>query len=1146
MKTRKFLCWLILCCASVSSALAQRITGEVVDKTDQTPVLGARVVLANNKSIGTATDANGAFSLDIPGGSGEIVISFIGYKSQTIKVNAAQKNHYHVEMEIDAVLLQETVVVGYGSQKKLNLTGAVSSVDVNKTLESRPIADVGRGLQGNVPGLTVVIPTGEVGSDPVMKIRGQLGSIQGSSNPLILMDNVEIPSIQLVNPDDIESISVLKDAASASIYGAKAAFGVVLITTKKGAKQDKVSLSYSNNFAWQNVAEPIRMGGVDALEYTVEAFERAGASIAGAFWYVTRESYEQSVKWQKDYGGIVKPNDPMLYGRDWYVDASNRKIGIRTYDPYDYMIKEWTPSQTHNITIGGKSGKTAYSASLGYLHQTGMMKPAKEDDFTRYNASVRVSSEITKWLTARVGMLYSNRNKRYALVTNQGNADAWYYLYRWGPLYPMTTEDGELLRSPVSEAQQANTANTENAYTNINVGATLHLTKNWTVDADYTFAGNSYNWNRPGTSFEAKDTWVAAIPKLDEGGNRIYVNKEGQVVPSTAPGAMPAFELNKSRYTSKGASPDQMYRRAADDQRSTINAYTTYNLNIGKDHAFKGMLGINRVAYINQYNWSQITQLLDYENPQFDLTDGTKTAGGGTDWEAQLGYFGRINYAFKDKYLLEGNLRYDGSSKFPGDLWWRWFPSFSAGWRVNEESFMEWTRPALSSLKLRGSWGSIGDQTVSNSLYVPTMSNVLTNWLAGSYNFTAIGTVGEPDAVQSNIRWQDIETIDLGVDLRMLNNQLGVTFDWYRRYTRNMLVPGQTLPTTFGVGAPVGNYGNLKTDGWEIALDFNHQFDNGLKLNFMATLSDADTYVSKYADNEIYNKQLVTANWYGGKHYGDVWGYRTDRLYQDSDFEHDANGKLIEYTLTADDSKRYAGQKVWKLKSVNGQKPVYQAFMQSGSFRVGPGDVKFTDLNGDGEIHNGAGTVEDHGDLEVVGNTTPRYEYGFRLGADWHGFDCSVFIQGVAKRAIWGNGMLGIAGYNSADGAMPQTFAGDFWKETRTDAFYPRPWNMGASNVGANMQIQSRYMLNMAYTRLKNVTVGYTVPNHLLKKLYLTKARVYVSLENFYTWDKLRGLPIDPEVINGAGAFSDSYNSSRTATGAPAFKTASFGLQLTF
>lgn len=1112
----------------VSMQQQQTITvnGTVVDPAGN-PIPGVNVYVSGT-TTGTITDIMGKYSLSVAPDQ-KLVFSFIGYTNQTVSVD--NRSAIDVVLKEDLMQVGEVVVVGFGTQKKENLTGAVATVNV-KSLESRPITDVGRGLQGTTPGLSVVIPSGEVGSDPVIKIRGQFGSMQGGSSPLILVDNVEIPSIQMINPDDIESISVLKDAASASIYGAKAAFGVVLITTKKGAKTESTNISYSANFSFQNISKKMEMAGLDGMEYSVLAFERVGGTVAGAFWSVTRESYEKARLWKDKWGGVVKANDPMVYGRDWYVDANGRKMGLRTYDPYDYMVREWAPTQTHNLSVNGKSGKTDYNIGLGYVDQSGMIKPAKKDDFNRYNASIRVGTDINEHVRVYAGAMYSKRTKNYAYATNSTTADPWLYLYRWSSIYPMTTEDGDPVRSPASEIAQANTASQETNYTSLNGGVVISPLKNWTVSLDYTHANQEYINKRPGTRYTARDSWSAPIKKMDSNGNQIYVNDAGEVVSSTAPGAMEAYRLKLNTYTSVGASPDHVYRDSKNDQWNTITLKTDYNLTFLEDHNAKFLLGMNRVAYENANNWSQITQLVDYSNPQLELASGTQTIGGKENWESQLGFFGRVNYSFKERYLLEANLRYDGTSKFPTDLQWRWFPSFSAGWRVNEEPWMDWSESVLNVLKLRGSWGTIGDQSVKNSLYIPAMTGEFSKWVVSGAKQYQFGT---PSAVATSVTWQDITTLDLGLDLRFFNNDLGISFDWFRRDTENMIVPMEGIPATFGSEAPKSNYGSLRTNGFEIQVDYSHRFQNGLGVNFTATLADAKTKITKYGSSNSID------TWYVGKTYGEIWGYETDRLYQKSDFEYDINGKLV--TVTSKDG--------YVVNKLNDQNASTQGKLQSGNFVFGPGDVKFKDLNGDGVIDDGKRLVRDaegnpdHGDLKVIGNSTPRYEYSFKVGADYKGFDFSVFTQGVGKRDVWGDGFLAIPGYNSSDGAMPQAIAGDFWREDRPGAFYPAPYNQAGSNKTLNMQIQSRYLLNMAYLRIKNITLGYTLPNRLTSKVKITKLRVYASLENFFTFDHLGSLPIDPEAIAGYSMWNDeNYNMSRTGVGVPTFKSASFGIQL--
>ena len=1111
------------------------VTGLVVDAAGE-PVIGASVV-EKGTTNGNITNVDGKFTLTVKTGA-ILQISYVGYQTQEIKATKMMK----IVLKEDSELLSEVVVVGYGAQKRENLTGSVASVDVNKTLEGRQIPDVGRGLQGTTPGLSVVIPSGEIGSDPTMKIRGQIGSIDGASTPLILLDNVEIPSIQMVNPDDIESISVLKDAASASIYGAKGAFGVVLITSKKGAKSEKVDVSYSGNFSWQNISKKMEMAGVDGIQYRIDALRHSGGTIAGAFWYVNETSLERAREWEKTWGGKIGKNDPFVFGRDWYVDASNRKFSMRTFDPYDYMIREWTPSQTHNISVSGKSGKTTYNASLGYLDQNGLMKLAKHDDFRRWNGAVRISTEINKYITFRAGANYSKRNKRYAYATNSTTADPWLYLYRWDSTYPMGyDEHGNELRSPASEIHQANTANIENNYLSFNTGATINLTKDWKIEIDYTYAGEDQIWKKNGTKFTAADTWSAPVKRLDENGQQIYVNNQGNVVPAGSEGAIAAYDLLYHQYTTDGANPDHIRREVKNAKRHTLNITTDYNWQINDDNNLKVLIGMNRTDWESEDNWSQITNLTDIISPSWDKTIGTQTSSGNLYWDGQLGFFGRINYNLMDKYLLEANVRYDGSSKFPSNLQWRTFPSFSAGWRIGEEAFMQWAKPALSSLKLRGSWGMIGDQTVPNTLYVPTISQGNTNtyaWLDADGNKLIM--TGTPAAIDANITWQDIYTLDFGVDARFFNGELGVTFDWFQRDTKNMIVPGAGVAPTFGAGAPKGNFGSLRTKGWELSIDYNHRFNNGLSVNAMFTLSDALTEITEYGDTKSID------SWYVGKQYGEIWGYRTDRLYQKDDFVYEGDKLVTTWALNGKEvaAGTPGAKEVNKLKDPNG---IYQDYFQSGTFRFGPGDVKFQDLNGDGQINDGSRSIDDHGDVEKIGNTTPRFEYGLRLGASYKGFDASIFMQGVGNRKLWGAGFLAIPGFNTGDGAMPQAIAGDYWTEENTNAFYPAACNMGGSNSGYNLQKQDRYLLDMAYFRIKNITIGYTLPSELTKKILINKARIYLACENFFTFDKLNGLPIDPEEISGYSMFnSDNYNSGRTGVGTPTMKNMSVGIQLNF
>ena len=1111
----------------------QIVNGLVVDVNGE-PVIGASVV-ENGTTNGGITDINGKFTLNVKPGS-TLQISFVGYQTQEMKATKTVK----VVLKEDSELLSEVVVVGYGTQKKANLTGAVATVDVNKTLDSRPIADIGRGLQGSVPGVNITIPTGEIGSDPLIKIRGQIGSISGNNTPLILLDNVEIPSIQMVNPNDVQSISVLKDAASSSIYGSKAAFGVILITTKSGAQTDKFEVSYSNNFSWQDPAKSIEIGGIEALQYTLDAQINRGEPMpAGGFWRISPESLEKAIEWQKQYGGKVKWNDPVVYGRDWYYDGKD-KYGYRLYDAAKAMVRNWAPTMSHNLSVNGKSGKTSYNIGLGYLDQSGMSKTAKKDDFKRYNASVSVTSELNKYLTVRASSIYSDRNKRYPGIGNT-SADPWLYMYRWSPLFPMgVTEHGNPLKEPSYEMAASNTDNLQNKYYNVNLGFTLNITKNWDVKFDYTYDRQTSETNSSVTQYEAGATWYAPTAWI-ENGSQVFVNEQGERVDT---GGMPAYRFPVEKYyNSSGPGASQVGYQNKSVDNNTFNIYTTYNLQLGaeKEHAFKFMVGMNRVTSKWSLHKGWKTNLIDLTNPQFPLASGDQFIEGDRNWEAQLGFFGRLNYSFEDRYFLEANIRRDGSSKFPKNLQWRWFPSFSAGWVFTNESFMKSVENILSFGKFRASWGSIGDQTVSNTLYKAILADGQSSWLDGSGNKMPL--YGTPSLVDSDISWQEIETLDFGVDLRFFKNKFGVTFDWYRRDTKNMIIEGESLPVTLGATAPKGNYGSLRTKGWELSADFTHRFSNGLGINVMASISDATTYITKGADYLTpWEDRKLGTTYSTGRRYGDIYGFVTDRLFQKEDFVYGADGQIEKITVIYNGTAHTTNKQ-------SSPYPVYQVHYEDNNKLIfAPGDVKFVDLDGDGYITPGTGTNGNPGDQTVIGNSTPRYEYSFRLGADYKGIDFSIFFQGIGKRQIWGSGQLAIPGYNAKEGALPKTFTTDYWTEERTDAFYPRAWNLGGSNTGFSMQKQSRYLLDMSYLRIKNITLGYTFPENLLSKVYISKARLYMSLENFFTFDKLNGLPIDPEAISGYSMFrSDSnYNLGRTGMGTPVFKTLSCGVQLTF
>lgn len=1089
MRTHRFLAVLLLVCC-IGSAHAQQITGKVVDKSNQQPIAGATVI-AGNTNQGVSTDAQGEFAIE-SGGAKTLKVSSVGFTSQTVAVTSA--NYYRVELSGSNSSLEQVVVVGYGTQKKANLTGAVSTVDVEATLSSRPITDLARGLQGSVPGLTITTPSGDLGTNPAIRLRGLTGSLNGSgAQPLILVDNVELPDLRMLNPDDIASISVLKDAASASIYGTRAAWGVVLITTKSGKKGAESSrITYSNNFAWaQPTVTPKIAPIAEGAELSLKTMQRTNpnTSVFGAVGlFIDQTAIDKMREWQQQYGGQDLGQE-MVMGRDFEL-RNARLFFYRPWQPGEEYMRDWTPQQTHNITFSGSNAKTGYTLGIGYLGQEGVLK-VNPDQFKRFNVNLGVNSSVTSWLDARTKVILSRATTTRPFYFSSNTYDPWYYLYRWPAFYPYGTYEGKPFRSALTEVQQAKMTNDENTFMRMSIGGTFKIAKGFTVDADYTYGANNRHEHQTGGSVTAWDFWSG-------GGQLVY-----------RPYTSAAY--NRAVYISDW------------DRRNVLKVFATYNKELG-DHHLKFIGGMDAELY---EFWSQRTERRNLLIPDLGepaLATGDQFADNSRNHFATQGYFGRINYNYKSKFLFELNGRFDGSSAFPQNDQWGFFPSASAGYVITEEPFMDFIRPTLSSLKFRASWGSIGNQAVATSSipyrFLRTMTPELSGWVIGGNN---LSTVEAPILVAPSLTWETISTLDFGADARFFDDKFGVSFDWYKRTTGDMITQGVTVPSTLGTGAPARNYGELETTGWELALDWNHGFENGLQLGITGVLSDFREVITRYANTT----KLLNSN-FENKQLGDIWGYETDRLFTASDFVTDESGSFVlnngKYIL----QDGTPSQSIW----------------EANWFYYGPGDVKYRDLNGDGKVDFGANTVDNPGDQRVIGNSTPRYQYGVRLTAAWKGFDLNMFVQGVGKRQLWPDGPVFIPGYRPAEAWYAHQL--DYWTPENPDAFYPRPTDQLSGSPAnasyfANFKPQTRYLLNMAYTRLKNLNFGYTLPSALSKNLRLQTARIYVSGENLLTFDKL-DIPIDPEVDYTTSGLNDRNTFGRVY---PYRRSFSVGLQVT-
>ncbi|WZX36560.1 TonB-dependent receptor [Petrimonas sulfuriphila] len=1077
------------------------ITG-VVTNANGEAIIGANIIEVGTPSHGTITDINGRFTLNVSNNA-SIKVSFIGYLSQTI--NTIGKTSLNITLAEDTQALEEVVVVGYGTQRKENLTGAVSTVDVERTLKARPITDVGRALQGSAPGLVIKTTSGVLGGSPSIRIRGTVSTIGGGSgNPLILVDNVEVPDLSYVNPDNIKSISVLKDASTTAIYGARAAFGALLITTKKGDKDRAPRITYSNNFSWSTPTDVPKHTRADLnLQYSLDqanALRDKPLEERGQVGYYYNADVIKKVKeWIDTYGDGKGLGREMVEGRDFDYRPSGGVYYYRPWDIYKIYYKNWTPQQNQNISVNGGTEKTQYNLSAAYMNQKGILK-LFDDFYRRYNISGYLSTDVKDWITLRGQYMLSKVREESPFTYGSEVYQPIYYLYRWHQVYPYGTYNGHEFRGAVNDLKSARPVETDRDYSRYVLGTTVKLAKGLTADFDYTYAQTYVTNHTVGGYISGINQWnVPKDKKLDE----LY-------------GIYTSASYDYARYTS------------SKNIRNTYNGYLTYE-NKFQNHELKITAGTN--IEDAEYIWMSTRRngVYDFDKGEVNLAGGDQLASSSHSWWSVAGFFGRINYSFLDRYLLEVSGRYDGSSRFERGKRWDFFPSLSAGWRMGEESFMKPLKPILSSLKIRGTYGSVGNQDVPLNSFISTLK-AFTPSGAGNYwlingNFVPYISSG-PTLVNSDLTWEKVESFDLGLDAGFLDQKINVTFDWYNRKTLNMLAPGETVPSTVGIAAPKRNFGELATKGVELEVRYNKRFENGLRLFVSGQFTDYKTVVTKYASP---SDPRNSDSYWEGKVLGQIWGYKTDGLFQKEDFVWE--GDQIKQTILENGLS----------KNTMAPGVPDQYILESGLFKFGPGDVKFKDLNGDGVIDYGTNTVGDPGDRTVIGNTTPRYQYGFRFGGTWKGFDADVFFQGVGKRHIWATGNMVLPGYYAAEANFAHTL--DYWTPENTGAFYPRPLEY-SQTAKWNYLPNDRYLLNAAYMRLKSLNIGYSLPEKLLKYVSVEKCRLYCNGENLFEFDKMGKVPIDPEIdwVYGVTA-NDSRSFGRSY---PYRRTISFGLQVEF
>lgn len=1042
----------------------KKITGNVTNTAGE-PIIGATVLEKGNTTNGTITDIDGNFTINLPANA-TLSISYIGYITQEIQVG--YQTSFKVVLKDDTKTLDEIIVVGYGSQKKANLTGAVSSVKMDEALGDRPLLNAADALQGAVPGLFVSNGGNAPGTSKSFQIRGAYslgvknsdGTYGNTIKPLVLIDNVE-GDIDMINPEDIESINVLKDAASAAIYGARAAGGVILVTTKRPKGASRFELNYNNNFAFGKAVNLPKQAPL--MDY-LQAYLDCGYS--DAYWSLGSPSVS---KWMEYLTAYQKdPSSFNTVGDGIYVDESGVPYYLNEKDLYKNFM-ETSFQMTHNISASGGTDKLRYRISGGYNSNDGVLI-SDRDKFERMNVNSFISADVTKWFTQEITMSYA-----HSLQTSPGGMGG-VYNTRLVSYYPEgelpasvnTLADEDLpLFTPRNQILYSNPVNNKNDNPRIFLKSILKPLKGLEAVFEYTFDKNIYDYH-----------WYT-----------------GQYDYTTIQGG-----------SSKSFVDDYLRKYKQHTNYNSINVYATYNKDFGNHH-FKVMAGFNQESSyqetLDTYSYNQA--VLDV--PAMSSGTGTIKATDSYSEYAIRGGFFRVNYNYLDKYLLEVNGRYDGSSKFPKSSRFGFFPSVSAGWQIAQERFMNSTRHWLDGLKLRASYGVIGNQNINPYTFTPSMSvnNKATSWIIDDTYVTSISSL--PALVSQNFTWEKVGTINVGLDVNLFNNRLSGVFEWYQRNTNGMLAPGVQLPAVVGASAPYQNTADMRTRGWELSLNWRDQIGKvGYRIGF--NLSDYKSEIIKYDDNAA---TKLLSSYYPRQTLGEIWGYVVDGYYTVDDFVDTSSWQLKE-----------------GVTSING-------------YNVRPGDVKFKNLRDDDTstnvITSGDNTFDNPGDRKVIGNTTPRYQYGINLGMNYAGFDLNVILQGTGKRDYWISNVLTFPmnGDNFvplfeglSDYWMPKDPDNGDWSAVNPNAKYPRIYG-NRGNSGSNLRQSDKYLSDASYLRIKNITLSYKLPKKWVNQIFLNQMKAFVSIENVATFTSLPS-GIDPERIEW------NY---------PAFRTVSFGVNIT-
>lgn len=1074
------------------------LKGTVLDSEGE-PLIGASV-LVKGSGEGAATDIDGNFTIKAAPGA-KLIVSYVGYETKEVKATEAPMK---IVLSTNEALLDEVVVVGFGTQKKVNLTGSVSVAD-QKALKERPVASAAQALQGVVPGLQISSSTGRLGSAPSITIRGNGTIGDGSSgSPLVLIDGME-GDINMLNPQDIESVSVLKDAAAASIYGSRAPFGVILVTTKKGS-EGKPTINYNNSFRFSNLIN--RPHTQDSYTFALSMNDYMTNSNRGE--YFTTDDIDRILAYQKgtllNENGVFDPLYTMAANGDYWQNPYDHNGAWANTDWYGELYKKTRFSQEHNLSVGGGKEKFNYYFSTNFLDNGGIMKLGDED-MKRYTITGKFNVELFKWLSFGFSHRWVRQDyKRPSAMTwyNSGNGEVneeddvlYDAVGRQGwPILPMYDPNGNIYDAPspangLLNGGEARTQDDRN-YTQLNL--VFKPLKGWDIHAEFNYSVFNHQFH---SDYQ-----------------RLYNHK-----------------VDGTPYPTDGSFAGRVLEKNDKENFYNVNVYSNYDLTFLEKNNFHFMLGFQTEG-MSQYKYSMVREgILNSDLPEIDLTTGLdgngnqvapKLIGGRYQWDT-AGFFGRINYNYDSRYLAEFNLRYDGTSRFRKNRRWILLPSASIGWNIANEKFWEDFVPVCNNLKLRGSFGILGNQNVNN--WYQTYRTLNINMSNGGWiqNGGKPNTVGFPGLISELLTWEKIYNYNVGLDWGLFNNRLTGSFEWFIRNTKNMVGPSAELPNILGTGVPKTNNCDLRTTGWELELAWNDALACGFSYGARFVLSDARSKVTRYEGN--LTNQLN--GYIPGRYYDEIWGYET-----------------LGIAKSNDEMNAYLDQLDANYTEYHGVAPeVPRQGMKAIGSDLGAGDIMYKDVNGDGVIDNGENSINNKGDIVLLGNKQPRYMFSLDLTAAYKGFDLRVFFQGVGKRDFFQNHNYFWGADNSEWWAQFLTQHEDYFRdenswsvkngyaEPNLDSYYPRPVKDGGSK---NRQVQSRYMQDASYIRLKNLQVGYTLPVKLTRKAGFENVRVYFSGENLWTGTKMSTL-FDPETIG----------SPKGGSTVPMSRTYSFGISVT-